>query len=245
MKLSVISPTFNEAENVPRLVEQLARVLHAIDYEILIVDDDSPDRTWSVARDISLTNPRVRVLRRMQNPSLSAAVIEGFCVAEGDVLACIDADLQHDPSVLPAMLEELQKGAEVVVASRYCEGGGTERWHWFRRLVSWTATKMAQTFLGFKLTDPMSGYFLIRCEDFRRIQTGLNGKGFKILLEILSKIQPSRIGEVSYTFRARTAGKSKLTSRVIIHYFGQLWRLSRTARSEPRPLVQPSRLLSR
>ena len=97
MRLSVISPTLNEAECVPRLVEELERALGNISYEILIVDDNSPDGTWAIAQNISLTNPRVRFLRRMQNPGLGAAVIDGFSAAEGDVLACIDADLQHDP----------------------------------------------------------------------------------------------------------------------------------------------------
>ncbi len=107
MRLSVISPTLNQAECVPRLVEELERALGDIDYEILIVDDNSPDGTWSVAQDISLTHPRVRSIRRMQNPGLGAAVIDGFSDAEGDVLACMDADLQHDPSILGRMLEEL------------------------------------------------------------------------------------------------------------------------------------------
>src|SRR3984893_5577731 len=115
MKLTVISPTLNEAENIPHLVEQLEHALGDIDYEILIVDDDSPDKTWSIAQKISLTNPRVRVLRRTQNQGLGMAVIDGFSSAGGDVLACIDADLQHDPSILPRMLEELLGGADVVV----------------------------------------------------------------------------------------------------------------------------------
>src|ERR1700733_12098804 len=101
MKLSVISPTLNEAENIPTLIEQLQRTLGSVDYEILIVDDNSPDLTWSIAEKISRTNPRVRMLRRMENPGLGLAVIDGFSAAEGDMLACIDADLQHDPRILP------------------------------------------------------------------------------------------------------------------------------------------------
>jgi len=123
MKLTVISPTLNEAENVPRLVEQLEQALGDIDYEILIVDDDSPDQTWSIAQKISLTNPRVRVLRRTRNRGLGMAVIDGFSTAEGDALACIDAYLQHDPSILPRMLKDLLSGTDVVVGSRYIEGG--------------------------------------------------------------------------------------------------------------------------
>src|SRR5712691_1288793 len=133
MRLSVISPTFNEAENVPRLVEQLGQALGHIDYEILIVDDNSPDLTWSVAERMPLTNPRVRVLRRMRNRGLGAAVIDGFSAAQGDALACIDADLQHDPWILPKMLAELCQGSDVVVGSRYVDGGDTGKWNWQRR----------------------------------------------------------------------------------------------------------------
>src|SRR5579872_4979651 len=183
MRLSVISPTLNEAENVPRLVQQLEQALVDVDYEILIVDDDSADLTWSVAHELSLTNPRVRTLRRIQNPGLGLAVMDGFSAADGDVLACIDADLQHDPAILPAMLESLQSGADVVVGSRHVAGGSTGNWNRWRRLESWLATKTAQYLLGVPLKDPMSGYFLVRREDFAKVKGQLNGNGFKILLE--------------------------------------------------------------
>ena len=230
MKLSVISPTLNEAENVSHLVEQLEHALLGIDYEILIVDDNSVDRTWSVAQEISSTNSRVRTIRRMQNPGLGVAVIEGFSAAKGDVLACIDADLQHDPSILPRMLEELQAGTDVVVGSRHIEGGSTGEWDWFRRLQSWLATKIVQFLLGIRLRDPMSGYFLISRADFSKMKNELNGKGFKILVEILARLNHSRVKEVPYTFRPRTRGQSKLSSRVILQYFHQVWRLCSSSR---------------
>jgi dolichol-phosphate mannosyltransferase len=230
MKLSVISPTLDEAENVPQLVERLGRALGNIDYEILIVDDDSADLTWSVAREISLTNPRVRALRRMRNPGLGLAVIDGFSSADGDVLACMDADLQHDPSILPRMLDELQKGTDVVVGSRHIEGGSTGRWTRWRRLESWIAAKTAQILLGVVLKDPMSGYFLVRRKDFLKVKEQLNGKGFKILLELLAHLHTSRVKEVPYTFRPRTQGKSKLSNRVILLYLQQLWRLCSRSR---------------
>ena len=134
MKLSVISPTLNEAQNIPTLVEQLQRTLGSVDYEILIVDDNSPDLSWSVAEQISLTNPRVKMLRRMENPGLGVAVVDGFSAAEGDMLACIDADLQHDPSILPKMIEELQRGMDVVVGSRHVKGGGFGKWSRWRQV---------------------------------------------------------------------------------------------------------------
>jgi dolichol-phosphate mannosyltransferase len=230
MKLSVISPTFNEVENIPRLVEQLGQALSHIDYEILIVDDNSPDLTWSVAERISLTNPRVRVLRRMCDPGLGSAVIEGFSSAQGEAVACIDADLQHDPRILPKMLAELCGGSDAVVGSRYTHGGGTTGWKWQRRFGSWTATKMAQLFLGIRLKDPMSGYFLMWRKDFARIRPELNGKGFKILLEVLAKLQPSAVKEVPYTFGSRKFGESKLSGKIVFQYLTQLWRLSKASR---------------
>ena len=233
MKLTVISPTLNEAENVPHLVEQLERSLGDIDYEILIVDDDSTDQTWSIAQKISATNPRVRVLRRMRNRGLGMAVIDGFSNARGDALACIDADLQHDPSILPRMLEELLGGTDVVVGSRYVEGGSAGKWDRLRRLQSWFATKTAQFLLGIKLKDPMSGYFLVWRKDFSEVKDQLNGRGFKILLEILTRLHASRVKEIPYTFRPRTSGESKLTGKIVFLYVQQLWRLCSASRHFP------------
>jgi len=233
MKLTVISPTLNEAGNVPGLVEQLERALSDIDYEILIVDDDSPDRTWCVAEKISLSNPRVRVLRRTQNRGLGMAVIDGFSHASGEALACIDADLQHDPSILPRMLEELLRGSDVVVGSRYVAGGSAGKWDRLRRLESWFATKTAQHLLGIRLKDPMSGYFLLWRKDFVEVRDQLDGRGFKILLEILTRIRGSNVKEVPYTFRPRTNGKSKLTGKIVYLYAVQLWRLCSSSRHLP------------
>ena len=157
-------------------------------------------------------------------------MIEGFSAAEGDVVACIDADLQHDPSILARMLDELQKGADVVVGSRHVDGGSTGEWGRLRRIESWIATKMAQLLLGFRLKDPMSGYFLVWRKDFSEVREQLNGKGFKILLEILARLRASNIKEVPYTFRPRTQGQSKLSGRVILQYLHQLWRLCSSSR---------------
>jgi dolichol-phosphate mannosyltransferase len=220
----------NEAKNVPLLVEQIGRALRGIDHEILIVDDNSADLTWSVAKELSATNPRVRILRRMENPGLGAAVIDGFDAATGDAVACIDADLQHDPSILSHMLEELQNGADVVVGSRHVDGGSTGNWNISRRFQSWIATKTAQLLLGVRLKDPMSGYFLVRRKDFSEIKPDLDGKGFKILLEIVAHLHTTKIKEVPYTFRPRAHGESKLSGKVILQYFHQIWRLCSSSR---------------
>lgn len=238
MKLSIISPTLNEAQNIPTLIEHLQRALGDMDYEILIVDDNSPDLTWSVAEQISRNDPRVKTLRRMQNPGLGRAVVDGFSAAEGDILACIDADLQHDPSILPAMIAELQRGMDIVVGSRHVEGGGFGKWSRWRRFESWCANKVAQVLLGFEVKDLMSGYFLIWREDFNGIQEQLSENGFKILLEILAKLRTARVKEVPYTFRSRAVGESKLSSKIVLLYFKQLWRLCGESRRAPVRLLK-------
>ena len=230
MKVTIVSPTYNEAENVRRLVHEVGSVLSGIDHELLIADDDSPDRTWAVAQELATHNPRVRVLRRTTERGLSPAVIEGFLSSSSDYVGVIDADLQHDPAILPQMIAALDAGAEIAVGSRYVEGGGTGTWDAARRFQSWVATKLAQTFLGVELTDPMSGYFILRHEDFNRIHKQLDSSGFKILLEIIARLAPSRLEEVPFTFRTRVAGQSKLSSRVALQYLGQLWRLSSVSR---------------
>ena len=231
MKLSVISPTYNEAENIGLLIARLEKILERIDYEILVSDDNSPDRTWERVEEISRRNPRVRVLRRTSNRGLSPSVVDGFSAATGDLLACIDADLQHDPDALPQMVHELSNGSNLVIATRYMPGGGTANWNRLRRLGSWVCTKLAQWMVGVKLRDPMSGYFVMRRDDFLKIRDRLNVQGFKILLEIAAHLQPCHIGEIPYTFGPRAHGESKLTKKIVFAYFAQLWRLYGEVRS--------------
>ncbi len=224
-RLTVVSPTFNEVDNVERLVAELSRSLEGIEHEILIVDDDSPDLTWKRVEQIGQSDPRVRVLRRIENRGLGASVIDGFSAARAEVVACIDSDLQHDPEILAAMLAEVEQGADMAVGCRYMEGGGTGDWNWIRRLESKIATKMAQWAIRVKLRDPMSGYFMMRRRDFLRVREQLNGDGFKILLEIVANLQPKQVTEVPYTFRPRTKGESKLSGKVVLAYLKQLARL--------------------
>lgn len=230
MKLSVISPTYNEAENVGPLISALEKVLAGSDYEILISDDDSPDLTWARVEEIGRRNTRVRALRRTSNRGLGPSVVDGFAGATGEAVACIDADLQHDPAILPRMLKALMDGSDLVVATRYMPGGGTANWGTIRRLGSWTCTKLAQWLLGVKLRDPMSGYFMMRRDDFLKIRDGLNPRGFKILLEIAARMQPRQLSEVPYTFSPRALGESKLSNKIVLAYLSQVWRLYRQPR---------------
>jgi dolichol-phosphate mannosyltransferase len=199
--------------------------LEGTDHEIIIVDDNSSDRTWELAEEIAESNARVRVLRRMVNPGLSASVIDGFSAARGVFVACIDSDLQHEPTILQQMLGELLNGHDLAIGCRYMAGGRTGNWQSSRRWISLMATKMAQLFLGITLRDPLSGYFMMRRDDFLRIRDRLDGSGFKILLEVVANAEAASIIEVPYSFRPRVAGASKLTSTVALRYLYQLWRI--------------------
>jgi dolichol-phosphate mannosyltransferase len=223
--ISIICPTFNEADNIPGLIKELQQILHGRDYEVIIVDDDSPDETWSVAEAIGRFDSRVRVLRRERKPGLGWSVIDGFEAARGDLIACMDADLQHDPAILPRMIDALHQGSDLVVGSRYAPGGSTGEWHHARKAGSWLATKLAQMFAGISISDPMSGFFALRRQHFLSICQRLDGKGFKILLEIASGMRGAHISEVPYTFRKRQAGESKLSWTVVFAYLAQLRRL--------------------
>ena len=231
MKLSLIAPTYNEAENIGRLCEEVDKHLRGVNYEIIVSDDNSPDRTWQVAEHITASNPRVRVLRRSRDRGLTRSVIDGFTMATGEIVACMDADLQHDPVILPVMLHAIiNNRADIAIGSRYVAGGSTGTWTVVRRVPSWAATKMAQMMLGVEIHDPLSGYFMLRRDHFLRIRDKIRGNGFKVLLEIVANAGSCRIQEIPYTFRLRLAGKSKLTRRVVIAYLAQLWELWRAKR---------------
>lgn len=217
--LSVITPTFNEAENVPELIGRLHDALGAIPHEIIVSDDDSPDRTWEVADRIAEDDPTVRVLRRFHDPGLSNAVLDAMTVARGGVIAVIDADLQHDPAILPRMTEMiLDDSHDVVVGSRATDGGGYGDWSRYRRFVSWVATLVAKLLLRVPVSDPMSGYFVISRTAYERIAPSVNPSGFKILLEFIGRNRDLRIGEVGYEFSNRLHGETKLNRSVIRSY---------------------------
>lgn len=232
--LAVVVPTYNEAENLETLVAEISAALKGIDYEIVIADDDSPDRTWKKAEAISSQNDHVRVLRRIENRGLAPAVSDGMAIANSEYVACMDADLQHDSSILPAMLGELQAGKDIAVGSRYVSGGGVGKWNLPRRLASKTATFAASFVTGLDLKDPMSGFFMLRRSEFMRVRPSLNLRGFKILLEIASRLDEPKIAEIPYKFRTRRSGESKLTAKVVFNYFAQLGDLYRTLHADKR-----------
>lgn len=224
--LSIVLPTFNEAANVPLLLERIRSALHADSYEVIVVDDDSPDQTWKVAEELTTKHPELRVVRRIDRRGLSSAVTEGFREAKGDVLLVMDADLQHDPSTIARLLEEIVKGADIAVASRYIEGGTVGHWVRGRRILSKTATFLARKLPPVEVSDPMSGFFAIRREAFAKVAPFLKPSGFKILLEILTFLpKQTRTAEVPLQFQARHAGKSKLSVWVEMQFLWQLLRI--------------------
>lgn len=225
-EVTLVVPTYNERENIPILVGRLESVLQdKASFEIIIVDDNSPDGTWQVAQDLASRKPHVRCLRRIDRRGLSSAVIDGFALARAPLLGVIDADLQHDETILPQMIAQADSH-DVVIGSRLSAGGGIDRtWSWHRRLMSWTATKLAQIVLGVRISDPMTGYFLVQKHVFEGVAEHLNPMGFKILLEIIYRAKGSRVAEVGYVFRTRQHGESKLTTSVIMDYLWSLYDL--------------------
>ena len=217
--VSVVTPTFNEAENVPLLVARLHDALGDVPHEIIVADDDSPDRTWEVAEQLAEKDPTVTVMRRFHDPGLSAAVLDGMSIARGEVLAVIDADLQHDESILPEMVERIRTGqADVCVGSRSTVGGGYGDWAASRRLVSWVATLIARLLLRVPVSDPMSGYFAVSRRAYEDTAARINPQGFKILLEFVGRNRDLRVHEVGYEFASRVHGETKLNRSVIRSY---------------------------
>jgi len=227
--LSVIVPTFNEALNIDRLVTQLVQLLDepfGQRYEIIVVDDNSPDRTWELAQKLVSERPRLRVMRREQERGLSTAVIRGWQAARGEVLCVIDADLQHPPDLALALYQIIERGADIAVASRHLEGGGVSDWSVARRIVSRTAQLIGLVILPGvvgRVTDPMSGYFMIRRSAIEGVE--LNPLGYKILIEVLARGKLPWVGEVPYVFSERAHGGSKATGRVYLDYLRHLLRL--------------------
>lgn len=249
--LSIVLPTFNESENIEKIVFILSNILDSVtdsQYEIIIVDDDSPDKTWEKACRLTKTYSHLKVVRRTNERGLSTAVIRGWQVAQGEVLGVIDADLQHPPEILEEMIRKLNEGADLVVASRHVEGGGVSNWNVTRRFLSRGAQVLGlivcPAVVG-QVSDPMSGYFLVRRSGIADVL--MDPLGYKILLEVIGRGNLLKIAEVGYVFQERLSGESKVTwkqySDYILH-LGKLrsrGRIGRFKRKFKFPLVRVSR----
>src|SRR5216683_2445457 len=221
-QLSVIVPTFNERDNVTTLLRRLKTALTGVAWEVIFVDDNSPDGTWDVVRNLARRDPRVRCIRRINRRGLSGACIEGILASSAPCAAVIDADLQHDETQLPVMLALLQRGeADLVVGSRYVEGGSADSFNKQRAGASALATEVAKRVLRVKIADPMSGFFMIRRDRFEQLAPQLSTQGFKILLDIVATARGDlHIKEIPYAFGSRLHGESKLDSMVALDFLG-------------------------
>jgi dolichol-phosphate mannosyltransferase len=228
-ELAVIVPSFNERDNVPVLYERIAQALSGTAFEFVVVDDNSPDGTAALVREMARRFPNVRIVQRIGRRGLSSACIEGIASTAAPFFAVIDADLQHDETVLPRMLAMARAGDDVVVGTRYAGSGSVgEGFSAAREAGSRLGTRLAGILTGRALSDPMSGFFLMRREVFDEVAPTLSGDGFKILLDIIVSAvrarnragRPLRIAEVPYTFRARHAGESKMSPLIAIQFLG-------------------------
>jgi dolichol-phosphate mannosyltransferase len=229
LDVSLVLPTYNEGKNIAAVIEQLVPVLDSVAnlrYEIIVVDDDSPDRTWEIALGLTDKFRQLRVVHRQGERGLSTAVIRGWQVAQGRILAVMDADLQHPPEVVANLCKEMLRGADLGIASRHVEGGGVSDWSLARRIISRGAQMIGFMLLPEvigRISDPMSGFFMIRRTAIQ--DRTLSPLGYKILIEVLGRGTVGWISEVPYTFRERAEGSSKLTKRIYFEYFQHLFRL--------------------
>ncbi|MEO6861213.1 MAG: glycosyltransferase [Microcoleus sp.] len=223
---SLVIPTYNECKNVKIIVEQLTQLLDGMipgNYELIVVDDNSPDRTWEVAQSLTAEYPQLRVMRREDERGLSTGVIRGWQASRGEVLGVIDADLQHPPETLLQLLAEIQRGADLAAASRHVAEGGVSDWSVIRRFLSRGAQTLGLVILPGvvgRVSDPMSGYFMVRRSCIA--DKTMNPVGYKILIEVLGRGNIHWIGEVGYVFQERKEGESKVTGKQYIEYLRHL-----------------------
>jgi dolichol-phosphate mannosyltransferase len=221
LQLAVILPTYNERNNIARMIERIDAALPGFVWEAIFVDDNSPDGTADVVRQIARGDPRIRVIERIGRRGLASAAIEGMCASSAPIVAVMDADGQHDPVLLPQMYAAVTSGDwDVAYASRFAEGASTEAWGRPDRVkASGFANAIARRVTGVDLTDPMSGFFMLRGETLRADAHRLSGVGFKILLDILATVdQPLRVKEFPLNFAARMDGESKLDRTVVFEF---------------------------
>lgn len=223
-EVSIVVPTFNERANVAAVATELATALGDLSWEVIFVDDDSPDGTPLAVRELAAKDRRVRLIHRVHRRGLASACIEGMLASAAPFVGVMDADLQHDTRLLPQMLAALrQEGLDIVVGSRHVAGGSIGDWTTERELASRFAARLSGLILKADLKDPMSGFFMLRRELIDEVVHDLSAIGFKILLDIfISAKRPLRFRELPYRFGVRHAGESKLDNVVAWQYIAML-----------------------
>ncbi|MEM8541485.1 MAG: glycosyltransferase family 2 protein [Pseudomonadota bacterium] len=224
-ELTIVLPAFNEAQNIPLIVEKIGAAMGKIAHEIIVVDDNSPDGTTAVTRELAVSHPNLRCIRRVGRRGLSGACIEGMMAANAPVVTIMDADMQHDETRLPVMLEQIKAGADLVIGSRYVDGGdhASGFQQKTRAKGSELATTLANYITGDYTTDPMSGFFMLTRDAADKAAEYVSRDGFKILFDIVSRFGGEfKIAEVPFQFRERFEGESKLGFLVTIQFLGLL-----------------------
>jgi dolichol-phosphate mannosyltransferase len=218
--LSIIVPTLNEQDNIVPLIERLRTVLIGIKWEVIFVDDNSQDGTLDVLQALARQDERVRYIRRIERWGLASACLDGLSASSAPYLAVMDADLQHDETILPEMYKKIQEGElDLVIGSRYVSEGGIKLWDQRRQFMSRIATRLARLALRVDISDPMSGFFMLNRHFLYEVQDRVSGLGFKILLDLIASSKtPIRFAEVPFVFRPRHTGTSKLDALVVWEY---------------------------
>jgi dolichol-phosphate mannosyltransferase len=236
-KFALVVPTLNEAGNIENLLTRVRNVLDPLDlsYEVIVVDDGSSDGTPEIVRQYGLADSRVKILSRREERGLAGAVIHGWNHSDAELLGVIDADLQHPPDLLPALLAAMAEGHDIAIASRYSARDGVRGWNPLRVAISrastWATLPLQRK--GLRVKDPMSGFFIVRREAIDGLS--FEAKGFKLLLEILVRARIRSAREVPFQFGRRHAGKSKAGAAVAFHYLHLLGKLSRDLFLKPSP----------
>ena len=221
-ELSVVVPTYNESKNIPEMVRRLNETLKDISWELIFVDDSSPDGSADVVRSIAREDHRIRLISRHNRRGLASAVVEGALAASADVVAVMDGDLQHDESVLPDMYYKVRDGeADVVSASRFLREDGADGLSSATRVaISNNGIKLSNFVFNLKMTDPLTGFFVVRRDVVRRALPELSELGFKVLMDVIVSAKPRpRVLEVPFKFRERQHGESKLDNKVMYEFF--------------------------
>lgn len=236
-KVSIVVPSYNERDNVEKLVSQIDDALVGVSHEILFIDD-STDDTPQILEKLCRELPHVRYQHRTSEKGLATAVILGFRLAKGEYLACMDADLQHPPKILRSMYAALESGADFCIPSRLIPGGDDGGLNWYRKFVSGTARKIGQILLPClrSISDPTSGLFMFRREAIK--EADLRPIGWKIMVEVLAMSKYKKVIEIPYAFQQRTAGESKLDTKVTLQYLQQCLGLTKRAVRNPGVIVE-------